>query len=48
LGKKNPIQVKNVLRLIVKIGGGTRSEGRRCSSHRATMMSFEKIVGVIG
>jgi hypothetical protein len=37
-----------VLRLIAKIGGGTRSERGECNWHRATTVSFERITNIMG
>jgi hypothetical protein len=48
LGKYSFIQDKNVFRLTIKIGGGTRFEGGGCSWHKATMVSSKGIVGVMG
>jgi len=48
LGKQSPINDKGVLRLIAKIGGGTRSERGECNWHRATTVSFERIINVMG
>jgi hypothetical protein len=37
-----------VFRLIIKINGRTTSEGRGCNWHKATIMSFEGIISIMG
>ncbi len=48
MGKQNPIQNKGVIKLIIKNKWRTWSKGRGCNWRKATMVSFDEIVGVMG